>query len=70
MMVLIWMTTMELDVVTPSIFKMAVSSFHDCILRTQISLITFPRIQILQILNECHVVLHRDDGIDTDIHWN
>ena len=53
---------MELDVVTPSIFKMAVSSFHDCILRTQISLITFPTIQKFQILNEYQA------SVDADIH--
>ena len=69
MIVLIWMlmTTMDLDVVTPSILEIPQIWFHDSILRTQISLITFPRIQILHILNEWHVVLHRDDGIDIDI---
>jgi len=49
-----------LNVVAPSIFKMVVSSFYDWILRTQISLITFPRIQNLQILNECQASVDAD----------
>jgi len=28
-MMIVWMTTMELNVVAPSIFKMVVSSFYD-----------------------------------------
>ena len=68
MIVLILMTTMELDVVTPSIFKMAVSSFHDCILRIYITRISFPRTRNLQIFFKCQATRALgDDGIDIGI---
>ena len=62
MIVLIWMlmTTMELDVVTPSILEIPQIRFHDSILRTQIGLMTFPRIRNLPILNECQASVDAD----------